>query len=224
MDFNYSLTYYKAVNASEEHYGMQYQEGINVDILPFNDNPNESCCAGGLYFSDLEHIFEFTGGNTYIYEVTIPLNEKVIQDDNKWRVHRFCLSNRRTIQEFIIEVLHNEFNNKGYVNLSSLTTLPSGVQFNNKGSVDLRSLITLPSGVQFNNGGYVYLRSLTTLPSDVQFNNEGNVNLGSLTTLPSGFEFNNKGDVYLRSLTTLPSGFEFNNKGDVYLKNGFSPK
>jgi hypothetical protein len=50
---------------------------------------------------------------------------------------------------------------QGYVDLSSLKTLPEGTSFNNQGYVDLSSLETLPEGTSFNNQGYVYLRSLT---------------------------------------------------------------
>jgi hypothetical protein len=64
--------------------------------------------------------------------------------------------------------------------LSSLTSLPPGVDFNNEGSVNLRSLTSLPPGVEFNNEGGVSLRSLTSLPSDVVFNNKGNVSLESI--------------------------------------------
>ena len=67
--------------------------------------------------------------------------------------------------------------NGGYVNLSSLKTLPDNVQFNNGGNVYLPSLKTLPDNVQFNNGGNVYLNSLKTLPDNVQFNNGGYVYL-----------------------------------------------
>jgi hypothetical protein len=112
-----------------------------------------------------------------------------------------------------------QFNNGGYVDLRSLTTLPEGIQFNNGGDVCLRSLTTLPEGIQFNNGGNVDLRSLTTLPEGIQFNNGGDVYLSSLTTLPEGIQFNNGGDVYLNSLTTLPEGIQFNNGGDVDLSS-----
>jgi hypothetical protein len=44
--------------------------------------------------------------------------------------------------------------------LSSLESLPSGVQFQNKGDVWLDSLKSLPPGVQFQNQDYVYLNSL----------------------------------------------------------------
>ena len=49
---------------------------------------------------------------------------------------------------------------KGYVYLSKLTSIPSGVVFKNGGSVNLSALTSLPPGVEFRNGGDVDLRSL----------------------------------------------------------------
>jgi hypothetical protein len=48
----------------------------------------------------------------------------------------------------------------GTVWLTSLTSIPPGVEFKNVGDVILSSLTSLPPGVEFNNRGYVYLRSL----------------------------------------------------------------
>ena len=45
--------YYKITNASENHHGFQYQDGLNELQEEFNDNPDDHCCAGGLYFTDL---------------------------------------------------------------------------------------------------------------------------------------------------------------------------
>ena len=68
----------------------------------------------------------------------------------------------------------------GYVDLSSLQTLPPGVEFKNVGYVNLYSLKTLPPGVVFKNGGDVYLYSLKTISPGVEFKNGGNVLLESL--------------------------------------------
>ena len=68
----------------------------------------------------------------------------------------------------------------GYVNLSDLKIIPSGVEFRNGGHVSLRSLKTIHSGVKFRNGGNVNLDSLKTLPSGVEFKNGGDVKLSGL--------------------------------------------
>ena len=92
---------------------------------------------------------------------------------------------------------------KGYVDLSSLTTLPENTTFSNSGSVDLRSLTTLPENTTFSNSGFVDLSSLTTLPENTTFSNNGSVDLRSLTTLPENTTFSNSGSVHLRSLTKM---------------------
>ena len=89
---------------------------------------------------------------------------------------------------------------KGYVYLSKLTSIPSGVVFKNGGSVNLSALTSLPPGVEFRNGLGVYFNSLTSLPPGVEFRNRGDVDLSALTSLPPGVEFRNGGDVDLRSL------------------------
>ena len=50
---------------------------------------------------------------------------------------------------------------KKNVDLSAITSLPSGVIFKNKGYAWFSSLISLPSGVVFSNSGDVYLIDLT---------------------------------------------------------------
>ena len=59
-------TYYKITNAKENHHGFQYKDGLNILEEEFNDNPNDHCCAGGLYFSDVEHIFAFLHYGIYL--------------------------------------------------------------------------------------------------------------------------------------------------------------
>ncbi len=104
------------------------------------------------------------------------------------------------------------------------------MEFNNVGYVDLSSLETLPPGVEFNNIGGVYLESLKTLPPDVKFNNKGDVHLDSLETISPGVKFNNRGCVYFGSkLPQIHPGAEFNNwvfnddeeeSCEIYYKDG----
>ena len=68
----------------------------------------------------------------------------------------------------------------GYVNLSSLETLPLGVVFKGEKSVDLESLKTLPPDAEFRNGKDVLLGSLKTIPPGVVFDNGSSVWLRSL--------------------------------------------
>ena len=50
-------TYYKITNKNECHHGFQYVNGLNIDTNKFQEKG--SCCSGGLYFTDKEHILEF---------------------------------------------------------------------------------------------------------------------------------------------------------------------
>jgi len=65
------------------HNGLVYQEGLNVDPIPFN--PSGSCAKGGIYFTDAGHIFEFYEFGTQVYEVE-PVGE-IYQDPEgkKWK-------------------------------------------------------------------------------------------------------------------------------------------
>ena len=51
--------YYKIINKKWKHHGYQYVPGLNVLQEKFNDNPNDSCCAGGFYFTTVDHILNF---------------------------------------------------------------------------------------------------------------------------------------------------------------------
>ena len=91
------------------------------------------------------------------------------------------------------------------------------------GDVDLSSLTSMPEGVEFHNGGYVYLYSLTSMPKGVEFHNGGDVYLCSLTSMPKGVEFHNGGYVYLKIKqkkigTSYLERFNIETKGNkVYL-------
>lgn len=56
---------------------MQYRDGLNEDVLPFN--PNGDCEAGGIYFAR-EDILAFLDRKQWIREVTLPEGEKDIAE------------------------------------------------------------------------------------------------------------------------------------------------
>ena len=89
--------YYKITNAEENHHGFQYQDGLNVLKEPFNENPKDHCCAGGLYFTDIKNIFEFLNYGIYVREVRLPIDHpkfKMIKDENKYRANMIILGKR----------------------------------------------------------------------------------------------------------------------------------
>ena len=88
--------YFKITNAAEKHNGFQYSDGLNVLNEKFNDNPNDSCCAGGFYFTDAENIFEFLDFGIYLREVILPIENpdfRMIKDPkgDKWRANMIIL-------------------------------------------------------------------------------------------------------------------------------------
>ena len=93
--------YFKITNREEKHNGMQYQTGLNVDILPFNDNPKASCVPGGIYFSDEKNICGFLTYGQWIREVTLPEDAKVVKDPSggKWRANKVLLGERRDLRD-----------------------------------------------------------------------------------------------------------------------------
>ena len=91
--------YFKVTNKDENHYGFQYIEGLNVIKDKFDDNPEHSCCAGGLYFTNIVNIFKFLNYGIYLREVTLPTSNtefKMIKDksDDKWRANMITLGKR----------------------------------------------------------------------------------------------------------------------------------
>ena len=65
--------YFKITNAKENHNGFKYSDGLNILKEKFNDDPNKSCCAGGLYFTNAENIFKFLNYGIYLREITLPI-------------------------------------------------------------------------------------------------------------------------------------------------------
>jgi hypothetical protein len=97
LRFNKHRKYFKILNEEEYHKGFQYKTGLNVDTKPFNDNPDKSCCEGGLYFAPVESIFAFVEYGPWVREVTLPDNAKVVKDPSdpeKYRADKIILGKR----------------------------------------------------------------------------------------------------------------------------------
>ena len=89
--------YYKITNKNENHHGFQYVDGLNILTDDFNNDPNQSCCKGGLYFTDADNIFEFLNYGIYLREITLPTldpNFCMVKDNNKWRANMVILGKR----------------------------------------------------------------------------------------------------------------------------------
>lgn len=115
--FDYSKTYYKITNKNECHNGYQYKDGLNVLNEPFNDNPEDSCCPGGFYFTDYDNLLSFLDYGIWIREVKIPEDARVIKDKSgdKWRTDKIILLNRYHIYNDFEKWFDKErFNYKDY--------------------------------------------------------------------------------------------------------------
>jgi len=102
------MKYYKILNKDENHNGLQYKTGINVDQIPFN--PNGNCEPGGIYFSS-EDILGFLSYGCWIREVTLPDREEIYEEPEnpkKFKAHRVILGERREINLELIKELVNE--------------------------------------------------------------------------------------------------------------------
>ena len=85
------------------HNGFKYQEGLNIDTIPFD--PTGTCRPGGLYYSS-EDIFAFLDYGDYIAEVEIPEDAQVYEDPSrsirKWKADKIILKERKVITERIL--------------------------------------------------------------------------------------------------------------------------
>ena len=91
--------YFKITNAEENHNGFKYVDGFNVIEEEFNDDSNQSCGTGGLYFTNAQNIFKFLDYGIYLRDVFIPRNDpdfkmvKVTSGD-KYRANMIVLGKR----------------------------------------------------------------------------------------------------------------------------------
>jgi len=86
--------YYKILKKDMLHYSMQYKEGINVDVEPFDPRPK---CGGGLFFSDEKNILAFCNYGDLIAEVTVPEGEMIVPVENKYKANKIILSDIRNL-------------------------------------------------------------------------------------------------------------------------------
>ena len=99
---NSTELYFKITNKEENHHEFQYVNDLNILKEEFNDDPNQSCCAGGLYFTDIANIFKFLDYGIYLREVTLPTDNidfLMVKDKSgdKWRANMIILGKRRDL-------------------------------------------------------------------------------------------------------------------------------
>jgi len=64
--------YYKLTNDSEKHYNFKYQDGLNINPDVFK--PYGSCNGGGLYFCELDKLYQFESFGKNIRPIIVPSN------------------------------------------------------------------------------------------------------------------------------------------------------
>jgi len=112
--------FFKITNRYEIHNGYAYHDGLNILQQRFNDDPNDSCCEGGFYFTTLEYIDKFYGFGVNLREVTLPIDHsdfEMIQDPSgdKWRANKiilgkkYSLYNPKTYKYFGLDISDNMY-------------------------------------------------------------------------------------------------------------------
>ena len=88
--------YFKILNKQENHNGFQYQTGINTDTIEFN---HQSCSAGGLYYSNEQHICAFLDYGCWIREIRIRKGTEIFKERNKCKSPEIRLMKRRDLSK-----------------------------------------------------------------------------------------------------------------------------
>ena len=98
------LRLYRLTYEDEKHNGFQYQDGLNVDTLPFN--PSGECEPGGLYFFCEESLHTFPQHvnmvtTKWIREVTLLPDSRIYKMENKFKTDKFFLGPRSSLSDFL---------------------------------------------------------------------------------------------------------------------------
>ncbi len=78
--------FYKLTNKNEVHNEFRFKTGLNVDVLSFS--PSGKCSAGGLYFTELQHIplwLDYRPEICCIRDVIIPEDARVYIEEKKFK-------------------------------------------------------------------------------------------------------------------------------------------
>ena len=97
---NRSKIYYKITNRFENHNSLQYNDGLIIDDRRFDDDPEHSCVAGGIYFTTKEHMHRFFSYGKWIRPVTIPKDARAVLDleRDKYRADRLFFHPRKSME------------------------------------------------------------------------------------------------------------------------------
>ncbi|MDD4081916.1 MAG: ankyrin repeat domain-containing protein [Sphaerochaetaceae bacterium] len=102
------MNFYKILNKTENHYGLKYKSGLNIDPIEFN--PYGTCEPGGIYFSR-EDILAFLDYGPWIRKVTLPEDAQVYENPGKirkWKADKVILGERELITTTVVKRLIEE--------------------------------------------------------------------------------------------------------------------
>ena len=102
--------YYKITNQKENHHGLQYHDGLILDPVEFNGNPEGLCVKGGIYFTTKEYIHRFFGYGQWIRPVKLPSNANVVLDPSgdKYRADRLFFKPRKNFNFYFDELFNKK--------------------------------------------------------------------------------------------------------------------
>lgn len=90
------VTFVKLVNEKSIHNGLYFGEGFNICTEKITFDKSE-----GMYFCKNEDLTQWMNHNnkqmTYVFDVTIPDDAKVLIEENRMKCDMFILSNKRLI-------------------------------------------------------------------------------------------------------------------------------
>jgi len=102
------MNYYKILNKEENHNGLQYKTGLNIDPLQFD--PSGDCEPGGIYFASKD-ILVFLDFGPWIRKVTLPDDAQIYKNPKspeKWKADKVILGERKRIDINVIQELIDE--------------------------------------------------------------------------------------------------------------------
>lgn len=91
------IKFYKLTNFDEYHNSFQFNDGLNIDTVPFN--PLHQCSPGGIYFTETKLLRHWTSRHVFIREVIIPDDAKVYVEQQKFKANKIILKPRKYIIE-----------------------------------------------------------------------------------------------------------------------------
>ena len=92
-----NTTYYKIIG---NNFGkFNYKFGLNTLTETFN--PSKECGPGGLYFCDIQHIFEFLEYGDKVCTIELPEDEdaQVVQVENKYKADKIIIKTIKNLYD-----------------------------------------------------------------------------------------------------------------------------